>query len=204
MRSTLISLAAAALLLAGCGGDDEKTQPAAPPPKPTPKQPAPSEKAVGMGDQNAAFFDAPLFRALKIDKARRVVPWDAMKDAQERAGIDQWLAGAKKAAVEPFVTFGASRRDPTKLPSADEFRDAFQAFRRRYPQVRAYAAWNEVNHKSQPTADHPDRAAAYYTVVRDGCEGCTVVAADVLDQVGFTGYLKRFTRAVSGPKPQLW
>jgi hypothetical protein len=159
---------------------------------------------VGIGDQAAAFFDARLFRALKVDKARRVVPWDAMTLPAERALTDQWLAGAKKAGVEPFVTFGASRVKPATLPSVEQFRAAFQAFRKRYPQVHVYAPWNEINHKSQPTADHPDRAAAYYEVVRDGCPGCTVLAADVLDQSGFPRYLKRFRAALKGPTPQLW
>lgn len=206
---SLVPVLAALALLAGCGGNNDSKQPAttgaaAPKAKPTPKTPAPSQKAVGIGDQGAAFFDARLFRALKVDKARRVVPWDAMTLPAERALTDQWLAGAKKAGVEPFVTFGASRVKPATLPSVEQFRTAFQAFRKRYPQVHVYAPWNEINHKSQPTADHPDRAAAYYEVVRDGCPDCTVLAADVLDQAGFPRYLKRFRAALKGPTPQLW
>lgn len=192
---------AAAVAIAGCGGDDETTQSTAAPAK---KSKAPAEKAIGVGDQNAAFFAAPAFRALKIDKARRVVPWDTMSLPDEQAGMDQWLAAAKRAGVEPLITFGASRIKPKKLPSVAEFRSAFEAFRKRYPQVRVYAPWNEINHVSQPTAGHPDRAAAYYEVVRDACKGCTVLAADVLDQAGFERYLKRFTAAVDGAPPRLW
>src|SRR4029077_14771828 len=51
---------------------------------------------------------------------------------------------------------------------------------------------------------HSDRAAAFYEVLRKSCEGCTVVAADVLDQAGFTRYLQRCRRATHGPTPQLW
>jgi hypothetical protein len=195
IRAYVVALAALALL-AGCGGGGGG--------KTAATTPAPPEKAVGIGDQGAAFFAAPLFRSLKVDKARKVVPWDAMKLPDERTLTDQWLAGAKKAGVEPFVTFGASRVKPKTLPTVAQFRAAFQAFRKRYPDVRAYAPWNEINHKSQPTAEHPDRAAAYYEVVREGCPDCTVVAADVLDQAGFPGYLKRFRAALKGGTPRLW
>jgi hypothetical protein len=205
VKRPLVTAVAALVLLAGCGGGDDKTTgTTAPQARPAPERPAPPEKAVGIGDQGAAFFGAPLFRALNIDKARRVVPWDAMNLPDERKLTDQWLAGAREAGVEPFITFGASRVKPATLPSVAQFRAAFAAFRKRYPQVRAYAPWNEINHKSQPTADHPDRAAAYYEVVRDACPRCTVVAADVLDQEGFPRYVARFRRALTGPTPELW
>src|SRR4051812_4805110 len=83
-----VCLLAALALLAGCGEKDETTTAQ----KPTPTAPAPSEKAVGIGDQGPAFFAAPLFRALEVDKARKVVPWDAMRLPDERALTDQWLA----------------------------------------------------------------------------------------------------------------
>src|SRR5439155_11345713 len=204
----------------GCGGNDNETRtttitpaqrprppattPAPPKPQPTPKRHTAPAKAIGIGDQGAAMFDAPLFRALSIDKARRVVPWDVMQIRSEVQLTDAWLAAARRAEVEPFISFGASRRKPAELPGVAQFRAAFAAFRKRYPHVRVYAPWNEVNHKSQPTAQHPDRAAAYYDVVRANCPGCTVVAADVLDQQGFTRYLARFRRATSGPAPRLW
>ena len=214
-------LLACVVAAAGCGGDDDdggarsgaappatsstpsRTQPAAPE-REVRRAPARApRKLVGLGDQNAAFFDAPLFRALAIKRARRVVPWDAMGDRAERALMDAWLAGARRAGVEPFVTFGASRKQPAELPSVAQYRAAVKAFRERYPQVRLYAPWNEANHKSQPTAGHPDRAAAYYDALRAECDGCTVVAADVLDQAGFERWLARFQAATSA-RPRLW
>jgi hypothetical protein len=200
----LVPALAALAFFAGCGGSDEKTTATSQTQKTTPTTKAPSEKAVGIGDQGFAFFVAPLFRSLKIDKARKVVPWDAMKLPDETELTDQWLAAAKKAGVEPLITFGASRVKPKTLPTVAQFRQAFDAFRKRYPEVKAYAPWNEINHASQPTADHPERAAAYYDVVRDACPDCTVLAADVLDQAGMPGYVKRFRAAVQGKPPQLW
>jgi len=218
MRRPAVMAAAVLVVLAGCGGGDEKspsssttqttqttkTTQSTKTTKTTPGKQASLDKAIGIGDQGEAVFASPLFRALDIDKARRVVPWDAMQIPSETQLTDTWINAAKKAGVEPFITFGASRRKPTQLPSVAQYKQAFAAFRKRYPQVKTYAPWNEVNHKSQPTAEHPDRAAAYYEVVRDNCPGCTVVAADVLDQAGFQSYLKRFRRATSGPTPQLW
>jgi Glycosyl hydrolase catalytic core len=196
--------ALALVLLGGCGGGGEKTPTGAAKPRATPKTPAPAGKAIGIGDQGAAVFAAPLFRQLRIDKARLVVPWDTMQLGYQQQLVDQWLTAAKKAGVEPFVSFSASRRHPTQLPTVTQFKTAFLAFRRRWPQVRVYAAWNEINHKSQPTSTAPARAAAFYDVVRDNCPGCTVVAADVLDQAGFADYLRRFRAAVKGPAPELW
>jgi hypothetical protein len=172
-------------------------------PQPKPRAPRTPQRSLGIGDQNATMFAAPLFRRLHVRIARRVFPWDAMRLPTERALADQWLGAAKAAGVEPFVTFGASREHPEELPTVAQFRDAFNAFRKRYPQVRVYAPWNEANHRSQPTYDHPDRAAAYYDVVHAWCPGCTVVAADVLDQAGFERWLQRF-RAATKSHPQLW
>ena len=66
-----------------------------------------------------------------------------------------------------------------------------------------YAPWNEINHDSQPTADAPARAAQYYNVVRAACRDCTVLAGDLLDQAGMTGYLARYRRQLDG-KPAIW
>jgi len=217
---TRAALVVLTLGLAGCGGSSSPTT-ATPAPAPATTAPTatttttattPAHKAtprrapareVGIGDQNAAMFAAPLFRRLHVPIARRVFPWDVMRIPSERALADQWLAAARAAGVEPLVTFGASRVKPATLPSVAAFRAMFRAFRARYPAVRAYAPWNEANHRSQPTADEPARAAAYYDAMRALCRGCTIVAADVLDQAGFTDWLRRF-RAATSARPRLW
>jgi hypothetical protein len=83
------------------------------------------------------------------------------------------------------------------------FRAAFRAFRARWPQVRVFAPWNEVNHDSQPTWDAPRRAAEYYNVVREECGGCTVLAGDLLDQKGMEAYLAAYRRHLQG-EPRIW
>ena len=109
------------------------------------------------------------------------------------------------AAIRGFFkrAIGHSRVKPKKLPSVAEFRSAFRAFRKRYPDVDTYAAWNEINHASQPTTRSPERAAQFYDVVATECEGCTVLAGDVLDQPGMTRYLAAYRRALVG-SPRVW
>ncbi len=149
------------------------------------------------------MFTDKRFLALGIDRARLVVPYDAVGRRTERDIADAWIGAAQAANVEPFITFGHSRAKPEKLPSAGEFRAAFRAFRKRYPDVRVYAPWNEINHVSQPTARAPQRAAQFYNVVKAECEGCTVLAGDVLDQAGMTRYVREYRRHLEG-EPAIW
>ena len=72
-----------------------------------------------------------------------------------------------------------------------------------FPSVTLFTAWNEANDGSEPTAHQPVLAAHYYDALQAVCPSCTVVAADVLDQAGMTGWVKSFRRAVKG-NPQLW
>jgi len=174
---------------------------AVPPPPPPP--PAAPRLAVGIGEQHAAMFRDARFRDLAIDKVRRVTAYDATSVRFEWELLDNWLAEARAAGVEPFIAFGHSRVHPDKLPSVAEFRTAFRAFRTRYPDVRVYTAWNEINHSAQPTYRHPARAAEFYNVVRAECSGCLVVAGDVLDQSNMVGYLARYRRHIDG-EPRAW
>nr|MBA3746759.1 hypothetical protein [Solirubrobacterales bacterium] len=169
--------------LAGCGGDDEPgraTTGAQPTTLPTTIETSTSTVAtspdgprddlvVGIGEQLAKMFTAEAFGELDIKYARLVVAYDATRVDFERAIVDQWLGAARAAGVEPFITFHHSRVKPKRLPSVAEFRRDFRAFRKRYPQVKVYAPWNEVNHVSQPTSKSPKRAAEYYNVVVKDC-----------------------------------
>jgi hypothetical protein len=158
---------------------------------------------VGIGDQHAQSFDDPLFHALGFRYARLIVPWDVMQHPDQQAEVDAWLTKARASGAKPFIAFEHSHIKPRKLPSANQFRREFKAFRSRYPWVREYSPWNEVNHQSQPTFRKPKAAARFYNVVRGACRGCTVVAADVLDQAGLERYLRTFKRYARGT-PRLW
>jgi hypothetical protein len=158
---------------------------------------------IGIGDQNVSTFNDPLFKPLRLRYARLVVPWDALRRPDEVAHVDAWLGAARTSNVRPLVTFAHSRVRPRQLPSAAKFRREFKAFRKRYPFVRDYSPWNEVNHKSQPTYHKPRAAARFYNVVRASCRRCTIVAADVLDQAGVGRYLRAFRHYARG-SPRLW
>jgi hypothetical protein len=164
---------------------------------------ADARPTVGIADQHAATFSHPPFRDLRIRHARVNIPWDALDRPDELGRTDQWLAAARAARVKPLITFTHSRVRPRKLPSARTFRRIFRAFRKRYPWVRQYSPWNEVNHRSQPTHRKPKAAARFYNIVRSSCRGCKIVAADVLDQPGMERYLRRFLRHARG-RPRLW
>jgi hypothetical protein len=216
VRPALLVVLLAALALAACGGGDEGdgagtastgtastgkgSTGTASTATPTP----PSERpAIGIGEQQAAMFADKRFEELGIDKVRLVTAYDTARVRFEREIVDNWLAQARRTGAEPFITFGHSRVHPQRLPSVAEFRGAFRAFKDRYPDVRVYAPWNEINHASQPTARSPRRAAQYYNVVRAECPDCTVLAGDVLDQAGMGDFLKRYRGHLDG-EPKVW
>jgi hypothetical protein len=212
-----LALGVAVLLLAGCGGggsggDHRATTATARPATTAPATTAPATTAparrhgrlvVGMGDQNAITFSTAAFLALKIRRARLIVSYDTAAVGFERRLVDQWMAAVRKAHIEPFVAFQHSRVHPARLPSVAAYSDAVRAFRRRYPQVKVFTAWNEVNNQTQPTAHRPERAAAYFDALRAQCKGCTLVAGDLQDQAGDIAYLRRY-RAALRSRPTIW
>jgi hypothetical protein len=177
---------------------------------------APSHAAsyrVGIGDQDAALFDDARFNETQIKRVRYLVPWDWYRSAGQRQETASFLARANGSGREAFVTFTAargcwannrySRASRCRAPSSSAYKSSFRRFRQSFPYVKVFAPWNEANHKSQPTASSPRRAASYYNVLRSACKGCTLVAADVLDQRGVDRYLRSFMRYAKG-SPRRW
>jgi hypothetical protein len=158
---------------------------------------------VGISDQHAQTFSQPLFQQLGLRYARLVVPWDALRVKFDRESVESWLGTAQAENVRPLISFSHSRVHPRKLPSARQFKGEFKAFRKQFPWIRDYSPWNEANHKSQPTYRKPKSAARYYNIVRASCRGCTIVAADLLDQAGMTKYARAFRRYAKG-HPKIW
>jgi hypothetical protein len=170
--------------------------------------PAPADAVirVGLGDQNAGItFPHPLFKRLGIRRSRIVAPWNAALRRGDRIYLDQWLTTARANRVEPFVNFGAATgsrcpRRPCRLPTVGQYIRAFRAFRRRWPFVRVISPWNEANHRAQPTFRRPKRAAQYFNVIRRRCRGCTILAADVIDEQNMVSWLKVFKRTARGER----
>jgi hypothetical protein len=167
---------------------------------------APAAATVGFSEQQPAMFYDPLFQELGVRHARLIVPWNTARDVRARREVDAWMFAARLANVVPLVSFNHSRRcfaRTCKLPGAAQYTRAFRAFRARYPWVREYSPWNEANHFSQPTYRKPRAAATYYNIARRACNGCKIVAADVLDQGDAAWYLHNFLRFAKG-RPRIW
>jgi hypothetical protein len=193
MRRILVSVLALAVL-AGCGFT-------AAPPK------ADGAVLVGIGEQDPGFFTDPLFAPLKVKKARVFVPWNATSSKRQVSYLSYWLDQAKANGIEPLVSFSTPDgtkcpRKPCKLPTVKQYTKSFRAFHKKWPQVKVISPWNEANHRSQPTWKNPKRAAQFYNVVRKYCKGCTIVAADVIDETNMESWLKVFKRYAH--KPKIW
>jgi hypothetical protein len=163
--------------------------------------------SVGIGEQSASMFTNSLFTDLGIKRARYFPSWNVALKRRERGWLDVWLAEAEKAGVEPLISFSQSvgsacPRKPCKLPTVREYTKAFKAFRKRWPQVKVISPWNEANHRSQPTFKNPKRAAQFYNLVRARCRGCSIIAADVIDERNMEKWLAEFKKYAN--KPRIW
>jgi hypothetical protein len=164
---------------------------------------------IGIADQHGATFTSPLFAALGVRHVRLNLAWDALSSDWQVAELDDWMAQAQAAGVEPLVIFSQSRLPGRTrlLPSTAQFAAVVDQLRARYPFVREFAAWNEANHTGQPTYRRPDAVAAYYKVLVTRCPGCKVLPASLLDNknlVPWTTKLRKAIRRLRLPEPRLW
>jgi hypothetical protein len=168
------------------------------------KKPAPTAVTVpplvGVADNNAPMFYDPRFQALGSKISRRIVPYDFYKDPVQLGQMDAWMKGAANAGVDPLISFEHSYTYPTVLPTVADYAATLNYALARYPNLRTISPWNEANHKSQPTVNNPKRAAQYYNITKTICPGCTIVAADVLDQKNLMPWIKKFKKYAKQPK----
>jgi hypothetical protein len=176
--------------------------------------PATAGVRVGVGEQDPAMFTSPAWDALGLKRVRYLVAWDWARTGQQ-AEVDAFMSAARARGQDVLVTFTAhrdcyeggrySRAKICRAPSASAYRRAVRTFDNRYPWVRTYSAWNEVNHISQPTFTRPDLAVSYYRVLRSESRrrGFRVMAADILDTANMHRYLRAFLRRAPG-RPRLW
>jgi hypothetical protein len=141
------------------------------------------------------MFDSPLFADLGAKQARVVTSWNVMTSGDDELGrLTQYLNAAQAHGVEPLVSFEHARGDASrckqrdkrkpqcKLPSARAYEKNFKLFRAAFPQATVISPWNEANHFTQPTWKSPKAAARFTDIAARNCRGCTIVAADILDQ----------------------
>jgi Glycosyl hydrolase catalytic core len=169
---------------------------------------------VGLSEQNAAMFDQSRWQSLKLKRVRYIVPWN-WRSRSERGQVEAFMNRARAARQDVLVSFNSrrgcfngtrySRRKACRAPSAKAYRASFRAFDNKFPWVKTYSAWNEVNHLSQPTYRKPGLAVRYYDVLRKEARRrrFRVMAADVLDTSNMRSYLNSFLRRAKG-SPRLW
>jgi hypothetical protein len=164
-----------------------------------------SSVRVGLADQSPAMFASPYFQQLHVKRTRYFVPADVMRDRTERAKARAFVIAARRAGVSTLLHISTAdlRSKRGKLVSTTRYhRDVGRivAYFRKLG-VRDFGAWNEVNHKTQETWDHPGHAASYfksmYRAVRKRCRSCAVVGLDILDQTGVERYIRSFYRRLS-------
>ncbi len=161
---------------------------------------------VGIGDQRTRMFDNPAFQALKIRQVRYFIPWNAMRHRDVRLAARAFVkkARANGARVLLHVSTDDYAIKHGHLPSQGQYKHEIGRMVRYFRKlgVRDFGAWNEANHKSQPTWNHPKSAAGYFKEMRravfKGCSSrhCRVVGLDVLDQAGVSRYIGRFIHYV--------
>jgi hypothetical protein len=169
---------------------------------------------VGVADQNPALFTNQYFQQLAPARTRYITAIDSI--FKQRDLVDAWMSAAHDAGMEVVVAFNPplamrcpniGRAKGCKPISAASYRRAFRAFRARYPWVRIYQPWNEVNNLTQPTARYPDAVVTYYQIARANCRGCTVLGADIQDLPTMASYSTQVLRAFRArhiPVPHLW
>ncbi len=157
---------------------------------------------VGISEQNPSMFSQPAWQSLKLKRVRYIVPWDYYKDAGQHGEVIGFMDTAHAAKQDVLIAFTArrgcytngkySRSSACKAPSTSAYKSAVTRFHKEFPYVKTFSPWNEENHVSQPTHSSPKRAVQYYDTLRRACKGCTVMAADVLDQSNVTSWLRSF------------
>ena len=154
---------------------------------------------IGMSDQKTGMWQDPRFKRLGIEQVRLLVAYDSVLRG-DYSRYDAWMAAAHARGADVLLTINHSSENPTRLPSLGQYRRVVRELRAHYPWVHTMSAWNEANHVSQPTYRHPRRAAQYFNVMRRECRGCTIVAADVLDQRNMLPWLTQFRRVARNPR----
>jgi hypothetical protein len=178
--------------------------------------PASAKYRVGVGEQNPQMFESPTWQSLELKRVRYLVPWDVAKHPDQLAEANHYLDRARIYDQDVLLTFTArrgcylpsgrySKSKACRAPSAGAYRKAFLAFDKRHPWIKTYSAWNEINHKSQPTFKSPRKAAGYYNVLRRYTKKkkFRAMAADMLDTGNLARYLGTFKRYAKG-SPNLW
>jgi hypothetical protein len=160
---------------------------------------------VGIADQKDDMFDDDRFLGLGIKYARRSVSWDVTRDARLTQELDEWLVKAREAKVEPLITFARSHREGRRRvqPNAQQYEREVKAFKKRWPWVKNFSTWNEVNLPGEGPANNPKLVASYYRILKRVFPSAKILAADLLDLPNMVAWVRRFKK-VARVEPRYW
>jgi hypothetical protein len=161
----------------------------------------------GLADNTVQTLDDARFQKSGIKQVRILVPYDAVaRGGKKRKELDLWFAVAKSQGIEPLVswyrTYSCSPKCAAKrLPSVKSYVANVKRFRKRYPWVKRFSTWNEINFPAaQPTGRNPKRAAQFYLAHSKICAAgrCSVLTGDFrLNGSKFSAnWLKTFKKAI--------
>jgi hypothetical protein len=157
--------------------------------------------AVAIADENPAMFDDAAYQALHMKRTRYFVPWNAVRNPTALKSAKDFATAARAHHVKVLMHISTDTytHGRAKLPSVAAYKKDVGALIKQLKPlgVKEWGAWNEENHKSEPTWRSPKRAAQFYVAMRQICHGCTIVALDLLDSHDAPSYARRFYRALS-------
>src|SRR4051812_31374457 len=180
---------------------------------------------IGISENSPAMFSDPLFTGLGVKTVRVVIPWNVMSSNDGRLpGLHQYVQAADAQGVRVLASFEHAsgeasicarpsnhRKPECRLPKLADYERQMRAFMAAFPTVKTISPWNEINHFTQPTSRDPRAAARFTDKWRQICPGCTIIAADVLDQAddpaakkptfnATARYIKRFRSFLKAPR----
>jgi hypothetical protein len=157
--------------------------------------------AVAIADESPSMFSAPAYQALHLKRTRYFIPWNAVLHPDVVKAATDFVTAARlnHVSVLMHISTDVYTHGKAKLPTVAQYRRDVGALiaKLRPLGVKEWGVWNEANHVSEPTHNNPRRAAQFFTTMRSICQGCTIVALDVLDTGDSPGYARRFYQALS-------
>ena len=175
---------------------------------------AQAKPAIGLADQSVDTLKDPRFQKSGLKRARIAVPYDGVRrGGRIRQRLDEYFELADEQNLDVIVSFYRTeslkpKRAARLLPSVSGFRSDFRRFRQRYPQIKKFSTWNEMNFPlAQPTGRNPKRTGQFYKMLRKECRGgkCSVLTGDfrangsAFDRKWLAAFLKEI-----GPGPHQW
>ena len=176
--------------------------------------PAPAVAArtttVGVADQHGETFSDPLFTALGVKHARLNLAWDALDYDWQLDELDNWMAQAQAAGVQPLVIFSQSRvKGRTRLlPTPGAVRQGRRQASGALP-VRD-ASSRPGTRRTTPASRasrRPEPSPQFYKMLRTKCPSCNVLPASLLDNpnlVPWTLSCARRSGSSASPSRRLW